>query len=117
MGHSRKTAPPGERNNLRVAQSLAGDMKPNGHVFYCRDHRAALLGISKRRLADHVGYLRELGLLVWVEHGSRTNTRRKSGRPGWSGTATIYAATAPPAWDQAMGHRIGGRGYTARLIG
>lgn len=35
----------------------------------------------------------------------------------WAGTATIYAATAPPAWDHAMGHRIRGRGYTARLIG
>ncbi|MYX38064.1 MULTISPECIES: hypothetical protein [unclassified Streptomyces] len=109
--------PQANATTLRVAQSLAGDMKPNGHVFYCRDHRAALLGISKRCLAHHIGYLRELGLLVWVKHGSRTNTRRKSGRPGWSGTATIYAATAPPPWDQAMGHRIYGHGYTARLIG
>ncbi|WUD72142.1 hypothetical protein OG937_10805 [Streptomyces sp. NBC_00510] len=109
--------PQANETTLRVAQSLAGDMNPNGHVLYGRDRRAALLGLDKRRLAEHVQYLRELGLLVWVEHGSRKNTRRKSGRPGWSGTATIYAATAPPAWDQAMGHRICGHGYTARLIG
>ncbi|CAM5496039.1 hypothetical protein SANTM175S_04990 [Streptomyces antimycoticus] len=64
----------------------------------------------------HGGYLRELGALVWVEHGSRTNRRRLMGLTGYAATATVYAATIPPCFDHAMGHRIVGTGYEARIV-
>jgi hypothetical protein len=64
----------------------------------------------------HVGYLREMGALAWVQHGTRTNIRRLMGLKGYAATATIYAAVIPAAYDHAMGHRIIGTGYTARIV-
>ncbi|MFF9458035.1 hypothetical protein [Streptomyces flaveolus] len=74
------------------------------------------LGISRRTLERHIAILRELGLLVWAVHGTRTNTR-PAGSGEWAGTATIYAAVVPRVWDDAHGHRVSGHGYYARHIG
>ncbi|MFD7898924.1 hypothetical protein [Streptomyces sp. NPDC059743] len=101
---------------LRVAHDLAHRLNADGHVAYSREPMWRRLSISRRTLERHVAVLRELGLLVWAEHGSRTNTRpADSGE--WAGTATIYAAVVPRAWDDAVGHRIRGGGYHARHVG
>ncbi|MFE0632623.1 hypothetical protein ACFW3D_37420 [Streptomyces sp. NPDC058864] len=109
--------PKASATTLRVAEDLADRMNADGHVAYGRARMAKRLGLSRRTVDRHVACLRELGLLAWSVHGSRTNTRRAAGLSGWAGTATIYAGTAPPTWDHAMGHRIRGRGYTARQVG
>ncbi|MER5550047.1 hypothetical protein ABT072_48595, partial [Streptomyces sp. NPDC002589] len=101
---------------LRVARDLAERLNADGHVAYCRDSMFRRLGISRRTLERHIAVLRELGLLVWAVHGSRTNTR-PAGSGEWAGTATIYAAVVPRAWDDAVGHRVRGHGYHARHIG
>ncbi|MET9427807.1 MULTISPECIES: hypothetical protein [unclassified Streptomyces] len=101
---------------LRVARDLAARLNADGHVAYCRDTMWRRLGISRRTLERHIAVLRELGLLVWAVHGTRTNTR-PAGSGEWSGTATIYAAVIPRAWDDAHGHRVSGHGYHARHIG
>ncbi|WP_219014233.1 MULTISPECIES: hypothetical protein [unclassified Streptomyces] len=87
-----------------------------GHVRYCLDEMVARLGISRASVKRHIGYLRELGALAWVQHGTRTNIRRAMGLKGYAATATVYAAVIPPVYDHAMGHRIVGTGYTARII-
>jgi hypothetical protein len=38
------------------------------------------------------------------------------GLGGYAATATVYAAVIPAAYDHAMGHRIDGSGYNARII-
>ncbi|MEV6581470.1 hypothetical protein AB0M92_25285 [Streptomyces sp. NPDC051582] len=101
---------------LRVARDLAARLNADGHVAYCRDTMFKRLGISRRTLERHIAVLRELGLLVWALHGTRTNTR-PAGSGEWAGTATIYAAVVPRAWDDALGHRVSGHGYHARHIG
>ncbi|MFF1444079.1 hypothetical protein [Streptomyces sp. NPDC058295] len=102
---------------LKVAEDLAARMDyTTGHARYCLDEMVARLGISRASIARHVSYLRELGALAWVQHGSRTNLRRLMGLKGYEGTATIYAAVIPPVFDHAMGHRIIGTGYTARIV-
>ncbi|MGW0188142.1 hypothetical protein ACWDV7_20555 [Streptomyces sp. NPDC003362] len=87
-----------------------------GHVRYCLDEMVARTGISRSSLKRHIGYLRELGALAWVQHGTRTNIRRALGLKGYAATATVYAAVIPPVYDHAMGHRIIGSGYTARIV-
>jgi hypothetical protein len=110
--HSKATA-----TTLRIAEDLAKRMDySTGHVRYCLDEMVARLGISKASIKRHVGYLRELGALAWVQHGTRTNIRAAMGLKGYAATATVYAAAIPPAYDHAMGHRIIGTGYTARII-
>jgi hypothetical protein len=110
-GHHPKT----NATTQRVAELLAADMDyDTGHVLYRLQHRAAL--IPRATVARHVGYLRELGALAWVEHGSRTNVRRLMGLTGYAATATVYAAVIPPSYDHAMGHRIVGSGYEARIV-
>ncbi|MEU1908454.1 hypothetical protein [Streptomyces hygroscopicus] len=107
--------PKANATTQRVAELLAADMDyDTGHVIYRLEHRAAQL--SRATIARHVAYLRELGALAWVEHGSRTNRRRLMGLTGYAATATVYAATIPPAYDHAMGHRIVGSGYEARIV-
>ena len=101
----------------RVADDLAQRMDyTTGHVRYCLDEMVARLGISRATIKRHVAVLRELGALAWAVHGTRTNIRRALGIAGYAGTATVYAATIPPAYDRAMGHRVIGTGYTARAI-
>lgn len=101
----------------RVAADLASRMDySTGHVRYCLDEMVARTGLSRATIKRHVAVLRELGALVWVVHGTRSNIRRALGLDGYAGTATVYAATIPPAYDHAMGHRIIGTGYTARAL-
>jgi hypothetical protein len=102
---------------LKVAEDLAQRMDySTGHVRYCLDETAARLEVSRATVKRHVAVLRELGALAWVQHGTRTNIRRALGMTGYAGTATVYAAVIPPVFDHAMGHRIVGSGYTARII-
>jgi hypothetical protein len=108
--------PRASATTLRVAEDLADRLNADGHVAYCREAMWKRLRISRRTLERHVAVLRELGLLVWALHGSRTNTR-PAGSCEWAGTATIYAAVVPRAWDDAVGHRVHGHGYHARHIG
>jgi hypothetical protein len=102
---------------LRVAEDLATRMDyDTGHARYGLDETAARLDVDRSTVKRHVKYLRELGALAWASHGTRTNIRRTLGIPGYAGTATIYAAVIPPAYDHAMGHTIIGTGYTAQII-
>lgn len=101
---------------LRIARDLAGRMDYiAGTVLYDLDGTAARCGLSRTTVKRHVGYLRELGALVWARHGSRRNLRLP-GRP-YAGTATIYAATIPDVYDRAHGRRIEGQGFRARVVG
>lgn len=102
---------------LKVAEDLATRMDyDTGHVLYRLDEMVARTGISRASITRHVKYLRELGALAWVQHGSRTNRLRTLGLKGYAGTATVYAAVIPAAYDDAMGHTIVGSGYTARIV-
>lgn len=104
-------------STIRVAEDIAARVGWRGQVVYDWDGIAARVGLGRRRVADHARYLRELGLLVWHTHGSRANARKRRGRGGYAATATIYALTAPRIWDDAMGRRIAGEGYYARISG
>lgn len=110
--HSRANA-----TTLAIAEDLAARMDyDTGHARYCLDEMVARTGISRASIKRHIGYLREMGALAWVEHGTRHNIRRAMGLKGYAATATIYAAVIPPVFDHAMGHTIVGSGYTARII-
>ncbi|MGW1998332.1 cell wall protein [Embleya sp. NPDC001921] len=110
------THPKATETTARVARDLATRMDYHeGTVIYALDTTALRLRLSRATVKRHVAVLRELGALAWVIHGSRRNLR-KPGRP-YTATATIYAAVIPPTYDHAMGHRLTGTGYTARLIG
>ncbi|MGW6876030.1 hypothetical protein ACWGHA_27270 [Streptomyces xanthophaeus] len=111
---------------IRIAQDIAGRMcrSKDGHVAYCQDAMVQRLQLSKRAVAKHVAILRELGLLVWVEQGSsrRNALRTRYGADfragdGFARTASIYAPVAPRVWDDAMGRRVEGEGYSARVAG
>ncbi|MFG2425206.1 hypothetical protein ACGFWD_40140 [Streptomyces sp. NPDC048448] len=110
---------------LRLATVFAARMhrSRHGHVAFNLTATVRELGLSRRTVLNHARYLRELGLIAWVEHGSKRNvlrTRRGNAfgpGDGYQGTATIYAPVAPPAFDRRQGHRVRGTGYRARLIG
>jgi AraC-like DNA-binding protein len=109
--------PQANATTRRIAEDLAARMDyDTGHARYCLDETAARLEISRASVKRHVRYLRELGALAWVQHGTRHNIRRAMGLKGYAATATIYAAVIPAAFDHAMGHTIVGSGYTARII-
>ncbi|MFF9003709.1 cell wall protein [Streptomyces achromogenes] len=109
--------PRANATTLRVAEDLAQRMDyDTGHVRYCLDEMVARLGISRASVKRHISYLRELGALAWVQHGTRLNIHRAMGLKGYAATATIYAAVIPPSYDHAMGHRIIGAGYEARVV-
>jgi hypothetical protein len=109
--------PRASATTLRVAEDLADRMDyDTGHVRYGLDDMAARLGMSRASVKRHIGYLRELGALAWVQHGTRINVRRLMGLKGYAATATVYAAVIPPCYDHAMGHTIIGSGYQARII-
>ncbi|MFD8688363.1 cell wall protein [Streptomyces sp. NPDC059651] len=108
--------PKAGETTLRIAHDMAERMDfTAGTVLYDLDGTAARCALSRATVKRHVGYLRELGALVWVRHGSRRNLRLP-GRP-YAGTATVYAATVPYVYDRAHGNRIDGRGFRARVIG
>ncbi|MFJ6650582.1 hypothetical protein ACIQPS_33680 [Streptomyces sp. NPDC091290] len=87
-----------------------------GEVRYCLKSMVDRLGLSRATISRHVAYLREMGSLVWAEHGSLINARRARGLGGYARTATVYAAVIPPTYDQAFGHTVVGTGYTARIV-
>ncbi|MGP3691439.1 transcriptional regulator [Streptomyces sp. IBSNAI002] len=103
-------------STVRVAEDLASRMDFSlSLVLYDLDGTATRTGLSRATVKRHVRYLRELGALVWVRHGSKRNLRL----PGraYTATATIYGAAVPPVYDEAMGHRLAGSGYHARVCG
>ncbi|WP_329027725.1 cell wall protein [Streptomyces sp. NBC_01423] len=109
--HPRATA-----TTLAVARDLAARMDYRlGFVLYDLEGTAARCGVSTATVKRHVRVLRELGALVWRRHGTKRNLR-VAGRT-YTATATIYAATVPAAYDDAMGHRLDGAGYRARVAG
>ncbi|MYQ41710.1 hypothetical protein B046DRAFT_01902 [Streptomyces sp. LamerLS-316] len=101
---------------LAVARDLAGRMDYRlGLVLYDLEGTAARCGVSAATVKRHVRVLRELGALVWQRHGTKRNLHLPGRR--YAGMATIYAATIPAAYDSAMGHRLEGAGYGARVCG
>ncbi|MDX2748431.1 MULTISPECIES: cell wall protein [Streptomyces] len=101
---------------LAVALDLADRMDyRRGLVMYGLDATARRTGLSLATVKRHVKVLRELGALAWWRHGSKRNLRL----PGraYTATSTIYAAVIPPVYDHAMGHRLAGSGYEARVCG
>ncbi|MFF1919021.1 cell wall protein [Streptomyces sp. NPDC058221] len=101
---------------LAVARDLAERMDYRlGLVLYDLAGTAARCGVSVATVKRHVRVLRELGALVWQRHGTKRNLRLPGRR--YAGTATIYAATVPAVYDVAMGHRLEGAGYGARVSG
>ncbi|MEU8628828.1 cell wall protein [Streptomyces sp. NPDC048669] len=108
--------PRATETTLTVARDLAARMDYRlGFVLYDLEGTAARCGVSTATVKRHVRVLRELGALAWHRHGSKRNLRIP-GRP-YTATATIYAATIPTAYDEAMGHRLDGAGYWARVAG
>ncbi|MFJ6069006.1 hypothetical protein ACIQHU_38955 [Streptomyces tendae] len=109
--------PKANQTTLRIAEDLAARMDYDlGHVLYGLTDMIQRLGISRAQIARHISYLRELGALAWVQHGTRTNLLATMGLKGYKGTATVYAAVIPPTFDHAMGHTVIGAGYTARIV-
>ncbi|MCL8016938.1 cell wall protein [Streptomyces sp. AS02] len=109
--------PKANATTLRVAEDLAERMDyTTGHARYCMLDIAGRLGVDKATVKRHIKYLRELGALAWVQHGTLTNVRPLRDLPGYAATATVYAAVIPAAYDHAMGHTIVGSGYTARIV-
>ncbi|MFG3532739.1 cell wall protein [Streptomyces sp. NPDC047917] len=101
---------------LPVARDLAARMDYGlGSVMYDLEGTARRTGTSTATVKRHVQILRELGALAWRRHGSKANLNL----PGraYTATATIYAAVIPPVFDAAMGHRLAGAGYEARVCG
>ena len=109
--------PKANSTTLRVAEDLATRMDySTGRVLYGLASMVERLGIGRSQLCEHVRYLRELGALAWAGRGSQANVRRTQGQPGFARTATEYAAVIPASYDAAMGHRVVGSGYGARII-
>ena len=109
--------PKANATTLKAAEDLAQRMDyDTGHVLYREADMVARTGISRANLYRHVSYLRELGALAWVQHGSRMNRLAAMGLKGYAGTATVYAGVIPPVYDHAMGHTTVGAGYGARVI-
>lgn len=109
--------PKANQTTMRIAEDLAARMDYDlGHVRYGLTDMIGRTGISRAQIARHISYLRELGALAWVQHGTRTNLLAAMGLKGYKGTATVYAAVIPAAYDHAMGHTVIGAGYEARIV-
>ncbi|MFE4019268.1 hypothetical protein ACFXPZ_17925 [Streptomyces sp. NPDC059101] len=108
---------------LRLARLFAARMRTSrdGHFAFAVDATARALKVSRRTVMYAARALRELGLIAYIEHGTKTNVLRTKGTwspgDGYRGTATLFAALAPPAYDAAHGRRLAGHGYHARIIG
>ncbi|QKZ23917.1 hypothetical protein [Streptomyces chartreusis] len=113
------------RTTLRLAEVFATRMarSKDGHVPFSAEATARMLGLKRRAVFNHARYLRELGLIAYVEHGTKRNVLRARHCANWTkehgyrATATLFAAVAPRVWDEAMGRRIRGHGYKARMTG
>lgn len=103
---------------LTVADNLRKRMGfGTGHAAYCLDRTVVETGLGRSTVTKHVALLRSHGWLAWAAHGSLRNALRAAGRRGYAATATVYAATIPPVFDEWAGHRIAGTGYRARVVG
>lgn len=103
-------------STLVVARDLQDRMDyRRGLVMYALDGVVARTGLSRATVKRHAKVLRELGALAWWRHGSKRNLSTTAGE--YVATATIYAAVIPPVFDKAMGHRLTGSGYEARVCG
>ncbi|MCX4970818.1 cell wall protein [Streptomyces sp. NBC_00654] len=101
---------------LVIAENLADRMDyRRGIVVYDLKGTVRRTGTSPATVKRHVTVLRELGALVWLVYGSKRNLALP-GEP-YMATATIYGAVIPPAYDEAMGHRLTGTGYEGRVCG
>ncbi|WP_159041128.1 cell wall protein [Streptomyces sp. CFMR 7] len=101
---------------IEIAEDLAARMDyRRGIVVYDLEGTARRLGKSPATVKRHIRVMRELGALVWLVHGSKRNIALP-GEP-YMATATIYGAVIPPVFDEAMGHRLSGTGYEARVCG
>ncbi|CAM5533967.1 cell wall protein (plasmid) [Streptomyces californicus] len=99
---------------------VAGDLSVRmdyrrGIVVYGLAKVVERTGLSPATVKRHVRVLRELGALVWMVHGSKRNLAAPGEK--YMATATIYGAVIPSAYDDAMGHRLTGSGYAARVCG
>ncbi|MCZ0983893.1 hypothetical protein O1L60_44830 [Streptomyces diastatochromogenes] len=111
-----KLHPKASRTTARVAMDLAARMDyRRGIVLYRLLETASNLGMDVATVKRHVSYLREMGALVWLQHGSKRNLRLPGRK--YTATATVYGAVVPPAYDAARGHRLRGSGYEAKVIG
>lgn len=109
--------PKANQTTLKAAEDIAARMDySTGHARYCEAEMVARTGISRANLYRHMSYLRELGGLAYVQHGTRKNVLAAMGLKGYAGTATVYAAVIPAVYDHAMGHTIVGSGYGARIV-
>ncbi|MBT2446037.1 hypothetical protein J7F03_02820 [Streptomyces sp. ISL-43] len=112
-------------STVRLAEVFAARMRrsKHGHFPFSIETAQLELGLGRRTVLKHARVLRELGLIAYIEHGSKTNSMRTRHGDAWTpehgyrGTATLFAAVAPPVWDAAMGRRTDGTGYRARVIG
>ncbi|CAC36679.1 hypothetical protein PV411_38320 [Streptomyces sp. NRRL_B-16638] len=117
--------PKAGRTTVQLAEIFAKRMarSSEGHFPFSAEATARELGLKRRAVYNHARYLRELGLVAYVEHGSKRNVLRTRYGSAWTrehgyrGTATLFAAVAPRMWDEALGRRIEGEGYTARQVG
>ncbi|MFF4283188.1 winged helix-turn-helix domain-containing protein [Streptomyces kronopolitis] len=115
--------PAANTTTLKVARDVADRMpdSKDGHVAYALASMHQRLGLARSTVSAHIAILRELGLLCWVEHGSRRNALRTrlgdrfTAGTGYRPTATIYAPCAPPEVDRARGRVRGGAGYRSRI--
>ncbi|WP_101253843.1 cell wall protein [Streptomyces barkulensis] len=107
--------PRASATTVRVAEDLARRMDYiEGRAIYDLAGTAARLGLSEPTVKRHVRILRELGALVWLEHGSRRNLHLPGQK--YTATATVYGAAVPLCFDEAMGHRLEGAGYSDRRV-
>lgn len=87
-----------------------------GHARYVLRDVMERTGLGRTAVTKHVKMLRSAGWFAWVEHGSLRNALTRLGVKGYARTATVYAATIPPAYDALVGNILVGTGYTARAI-
>ncbi|MFJ8752099.1 hypothetical protein ACIREO_22620 [Streptomyces sp. NPDC102441] len=111
-----KLHPKANLTTMRVAMDLADRMDyRRGIVLYDLAGTAVNLKLDESTIKRHVAYLRELGTLVWLEHGSKRNLRLPGRK--YTATATIYGAVIPLVYDTAKGHRLRGTGYETSVVG
>lgn len=104
------------QTTIEIAKDLAARMDfRRGIAVYDLEGTARRTGTSPATVKRHIRVMRELGALVWLIHGSKRNIAAP-GEP-YMATATIYGAVIPPVFDEAMGHRLTGTGYEARVCG
>ncbi|WP_052433056.1 helix-turn-helix domain-containing protein [Streptacidiphilus carbonis] len=93
------------RTSVRLAQELA-QLSP------CRpgvEYLARRLKVTERTVEYHLSMLRESGLLVYLERGTRVRGERAR--------ASEFALVIPAAFDAALGIRTAGDGTGRRMTG